>query len=252
MASTEENDASNVFDEVVTEESPPSCWMINEYPIKIDSENDNLTDTSFHSPPQNKRFKGTRNVDTTPAAPETLLSNKKHRLNSPPSCWRERFEQLTPQYLSVKETKETTTLDGIVAMHGENKEHVLVCKSTTDPSLKRWINLQRKHCGQRKRSQRLSKTEIALLNLINFIWKPNECMWEIRLNELMQFREEHGHCLVSRNYKHFPKLGAWVIGLRHRRKNQEKETPTAGNAPVTKKQIAALDELHFEWNADDR
>ena len=80
--------------------------------------------------------------------------------------------------------------------------------------------------------------------------KSRECTWNIRLNELREFRKKHGHCLVpQRTCIHFPRLGKWVINVRHRKNNQEKETPLLRCAFLTTKQIADLDNLNFEWDA---
>jgi hypothetical protein len=38
--------------------------------------------------------------------------------------------------------------------------------------------------------------------------------WNIRYNELLQFKEENGHCLVPQHYPPNPKLGLWVMAQR--------------------------------------
>jgi len=173
--------------------------------------------------------------------------NNFDRDESPSSLWYERLHQLTPQYFDVKSTKEISHFDGIVATHGENKEHVLAYNSTADPSLKRWIVRQR----ERYKKRNLNMLYIDLLNQINFIWNVREYVWNTRLNELKQFHEEHGDCKVPPDYQHFPKLGSWQINLRRTKKKQEKDTPKTKGSRLTKDQMSALDDLNIDLDVDD-
>ncbi len=46
--------------------------------------------------------------------------------------------------------------------------------------------------------------------------------WNQRLQELVRFREGHGHCFVPHAYPCNPKLSQWVRKQRHQRKRKEK------------------------------
>ena len=64
--------------------------------------------------------------------------------------------------------------------------------------------------------------------------------WEERLKMLIQFKNEHGHCMVPQNY---PFLGSWVKWQREKHALSEK----GKNINFTSKQIEALNELGFVW-----
>ena len=86
---------------------------------------------------------------------------------------------------------------------------------------------------------------------MNFMWNPNEHMWNTRLNELREFLKKYGHCIVLRTYNKFPKLGEWVSKVRRCMKNQGKETPLHHHAFLTAKQISDLDDLNFAWDLQE-
>jgi len=64
--------------------------------------------------------------------------------------------------------------------------------------------------------------------------------WEERLEMLIQFKNEHGHCMVPQNH---PFLGSWVKWQREKYALCEK----GKNINFTSKQIDALNELGFVW-----
>mmetsp|Transcript_43084 Transcript_43084/g.104244 ORF Transcript_43084/g.104244 Transcript_43084/m.104244 type:complete len:833 (+) Transcript_43084:318-2816(+) len=70
----------------------------------------------------------------------------------------------------------------------------------------------------------LSTTQIEALNAIGFIWKPvdGHATWNDMYQQLKEYKEEHGHCMVPKRNKKDPrlaKLGVWVGKQRERHKN---------------------------------
>ena len=61
--------------------------------------------------------------------------------------------------------------------------------------------------------------------------------WETRFNELLEFKEETGHCNVPRRYKLNPKLGVWVCSLR--------QQMTRGT--LNKAKVERLNQIGFQW-----
>ncbi|KAL7460742.1 hypothetical protein ACHAXS_001187 [Conticribra weissflogii] len=100
----------------------------------------------------------------------------------------------------------------------------------TDETLGGWVNDQRRMYME-KRSDPLSKSRMEKLDAIGFEWEPT--MWDKRLEELMEFRKEKGHCDVPIDY---PGLGIWVINQRFNLNEMSKE------------RVDALDSLGFIWN----
>ena len=73
-------------------------------------------------------------------------------------------------------------------------------------------------------NESLSTIQIEALNAIGFIWKPvdGHSSWNDMYQQLKEFKEEHGHCMVPKRNKKDPrlaKLGVWVGKQRERYKN---------------------------------
>ena len=83
--------------------------------------------------------------------------------------------------------------------------------------LGRWVHTQRKSCKKNK----LSQDRIDRLNVVGFDWMPprgagsKERPWEIRFNELVQYKAKHGDCNVPRSRG---QLGRWVHNQREKYK----------------------------------
>ncbi|CAJ1935228.1 unnamed protein product [Cylindrotheca closterium] len=61
--------------------------------------------------------------------------------------------------------------------------------------------------------------------------------WESRFKDLVQFKQEHGHCNVPRRYKANPKLGVWVCSVRQQ----------MARGTLNKAKMERLNELDFQW-----
>ena len=62
--------------------------------------------------------------------------------------------------------------------------------------------------------------------------------WNTRFNQLVLFKEEHGHCRVPRKH---PQLGNWVMNQRIAVFNKKKE------GELSSDQIKVLNGIGFEW-----
>mmetsp|Transcript_15331 Transcript_15331/g.37722 ORF Transcript_15331/g.37722 Transcript_15331/m.37722 type:complete len:711 (-) Transcript_15331:379-2511(-) len=119
--------------------------------------------------------------------------------------------------------------------------HFLVSKSD-NPTLYRWIYKQRmRYKGAVLSSSRLLKSEIDLLERIDFPWESDreEVMWQMRYDELVQFVEEHGHLRVPR--KESASLDEWILYQRQRYKGN-------GNTELSEHQIKQLEKIGFRWS----
>ena len=149
------------------------------------------------------------------------------------TTWHQRFNQLHPQcYVKLK--KEASVRDKVVREMGGNE--VLVFRDNADPRLIRWVETQRKR-HKKPNKDAGDQVKINMLNDMHFIWEVDEFIWNVRLNEFNEFRRKHGHCIVPRSCKHFPRLGKWVDNLRGRKKR----------GSLTEKKIEELDDLNFAW-----
>ena len=59
------------------------------------------------------------------------------------------------------------------------------------------------------KSTQLTADRIEKLTEVGFVWKPR-VSWEERFDELVEFKDEFGHCNVSQNYAANPALAKWV------------------------------------------
>jgi len=84
--------------------------------------------------------------------------------------------------------------------------------------LGRWVHCQRREYKKWLKGVNgcITKARIDQLNEIDFVWevgryqfqtKPNDTLWNQRLNELVKYKKKHGDCLVPYNYKQNAKLG---------------------------------------------
>jgi superfamily II DNA or RNA helicase len=109
--------------------------------------------------------------------------------------------------------------------------------STYKPNSKlaNWVINQRQFYSKGK----VSKARISKLERIGFEWNPRDANWYIEYESLKRFRNDHGHCLVSRTYKDSKNLSSWVS--LQRIKNRQ--------GCLSAEQKALLDEIGFEWES---
>ena len=69
--------------------------------------------------------------------------------------------------------------------------------------------------------------------------------WEERFQELLDFRQEHGHCRVPKRYAANKSLANWVSKQRQERRKYFQ----GKKASITPDRIKALEEVGFCWNA---
>ena len=88
---------------------------------------------------------------------------------------------------------------------------------------------------------KLSDERVAQLNEIGFIWEPRKHNTSVKLkeryNELVAYKEQHGHCNVSTRDETFKSLGHWVCNTRTSYKNGK----------LSEECVAKLNELGFVW-----
>lgn len=78
----------------------------------------------------------------------------------------------------------------------------------------------------------------------SFEEKAQGASWVDRLQELAEYRQEHGHTMVPRRYKKNPALGNWVSKQRQQyRRFSAKEIPCS----LTEEKIRALESVGFQW-----
>jgi len=113
-------------------------------------------------------------------------------------------------------------------------------KYKPNPALNLWISTMRKI----RKTGKLAAEREQRLEQVGFVWDPFESEWERRFEELLVFKEAHGHCDVPQKYKSNTTLGTWVGNMRTRHKTgklaaaREQRLETAG---------FVWDPLESEW-----
>merc|ERR1712125_97121 len=69
--------------------------------------------------------------------------------------------------------------------------------------------------------------------------------WIHRFNELKQFYDIHGHCMVPQHYDENPKLGKWV---KAQRRQYKLKVVLKQPSSITNSRISKLNSLGFAWD----
>ena len=114
---------------------------------------------------------------------------------------------------------------------------------------------------------RINEERIALLEEVGFVWSMRDrshnsmtpsvpktrVLWNDRFEELKAYKEEHGDCLVPRNYPPNPPLGVWVANQRtayhcHMGAKQSGNPLPSTGPRINEERIALLEEVGFVWS----
>lgn len=154
------------------------------------------------------------------------------------------------------------------AEHGDCK---VPTKYPPNPQLARWVGNQRLHYRHYLKAKEEGATEdslttgmnderVALLEEIGFAWSARTSSdgdsWNVRFNELVAYRNEHGNCLVPRNYSANQKLANFVSNQRtHYRlylKSQEAGNEDVEYTFMTPERVEKLESIGFSWSLRKR
>mmetsp|Transcript_36663 Transcript_36663/g.53708 ORF Transcript_36663/g.53708 Transcript_36663/m.53708 type:complete len:120 (+) Transcript_36663:93-452(+) len=107
--------------------------------------------------------------------------------------WLDMFEQL-------KKNKE---------IHGHCSVSI---RCSSNKRLANWVSKQRQVYYDMKegRSSIMTAERVDMLNSLGFVWELRENNWHEILDELKEYKERHGDCLVPQTYAPNPALGHWV------------------------------------------
>jgi hypothetical protein len=100
-------------------------------------------------------------------------------------------------------------------------------------ALGRWVAAQR----VAKNKFVLSEGREEKLNRIGFVWNINERDWNLRFQQLMEYKEANGNCNVPQDFRPIPQLGHFVQEQRRANKDQK----------LTKERFEKLNSIGFDW-----
>jgi len=84
-----------------------------------------------------------------------------------------------------------------------------------------------------------------MLERVGFEWNAVPEDWIARYEELKDYMQAHGDCLVPQQYSLNPSLGVWV----NHQRTQYKLFRDGKNSYLTTERIRMLERLNFEWSA---
>ncbi|MBI3880832.1 MAG: Helicase associated domain protein [Verrucomicrobia bacterium] len=108
-----------------------------------------------------------------------------------------------------------------------------------DPSLADWVSKQRVTYNR----WLVSTERIHRLDEIGFEWDPIGTRWEEMLQQLIEFKKQHGHTNVPQRSPKYTELATWV-----RNQRAAKEY----NRPIIVERGKRLDEIGFAWRLVER
>jgi hypothetical protein len=156
-----------------------------------------------------------------------LSAEREEKLNSIGFDWSRRVEVLDweTRFEQLKEYKK---------VHGDC--NVLQTSDSQNIELKRWVVVQR----YRKNKFSLSQQCEAKLNSIGFVWMVrSRADWNVRFQQLLEYKEAVGNCRVPREFRPNPELGRWVAAQRRANRNQT----------LTKERLEKLNSIGFGFDA---
>ena len=133
----------------------------------------------------------------------------------------------------------------------EEHHHCNVSKGDKDhKQLGLWVKSQRKAYALLKKGTQSAMTNeperIEMLEKIGFVWNKNKADWLEMYDKLVEYKEEHHHCNVSKGDKDHKQLGQWVVNQRADYARLKKGTQSAmTNEP---ERIEMLEKIGFVWN----
>lgn len=98
----------------------------------------------------------------------------------------------------------------------------------------------------------LTQSKIDALHGLGFVWDAQDAQWNARLEELQQFKAEHGHTKVPINYEGNFTLGTWVN--LQRKLFKEFHSDSGQNClgyMITQERIDLLNKEGFVWDVHE-
>jgi hypothetical protein len=117
--------------------------------------------------------------------------------------------------------------------------------------LSQWVKRQRHQRRLRKEGKHSNLTEERerMLDDLGFIWDSRAANWEERLNELVEFKAQNGHCKVTTKYTAYRPLAVWLKRQRHAVREYLNGTQDTG---MTEDRVSRLFDMGVSMNIKQR
>ena len=186
--------------------------------------------------PEGKAWRNTQRVQLSDEAIATRLESGLYRKMADGRIRKVCFEYEQLWNLRLEELKEFKRVHGhcnVPTLYPSNKQ------------LGSWVGTQRSQYFKFKdgKAAKITQERIDALNELGLQWALHEDKWNLRLEELKEFKRVHGHCNVPTLYPSNKQLGSWVGTQR----SQYFKFKDGKAAKITQERIDALNELGFQW-----
>ena len=124
--------------------------------------------------------------------------------------------------------------DRLKNYHGQHGKADVPYGWKDDLQLAAWISNQR----ERRKKCLITDEQARRLDELGFTWQHRERgSWEDRYQDLLKFKEKHGHCNVPVTYKETAKLGGFVNSMRTKK----------ASGDLSQQRIELLERVGFQW-----
>ena len=89
----------------------------------------------------------------------------------------------------------------------------------------------------------MSDRRQQMLEDIGFVWDPNTDVWEIRRQELEEYKRKHGDLNVPSRFAENPQLASWVKRQRRMYKEMQEGRPSK----LPRDRLVKLSNMGFLW-----
>ena len=152
-----------------------------------------------------------------------------------------------PRNIATKALKQWDERYQELIKFKEQNGHCNVPKGKKYKLLRAWVLRQRYHCknitiGESPRATANFLIRKALLDEIGFDWNPHDDQWHSKYQQLVQFKQLHGHCKVPKAYQN-SQLATWVINQRSYFRLLKEGQPNS----LTPHRLELLHQIGFDW-----
>ena len=160
------------------------------------------------------------------------------------------FEWTADAKAASKHRNQKRWLELFEKLKKYHKEHgtCRIPSDYEDVKLATWVKTQRKEYRRAIRGEKstLNPERIALLSTLDFETSSvYEDLWDVRIQELRQYKKLHGDTLVPISYAANPSLAQWVSV---QRRNYTKYINGEKVYGLNRQRIDELNDLGFVWN----
>lgn len=169
---------------------------------------------------------------------------QRNKIIVPPECH--------VQPLSKLSEKWNNMLNALLEFKEKHGHCLVPNRYHENPQLGAWVSVQRRQYKDLQRGEPSAMTveRAKLLESIGFKWSskdPRNVPWKTRYEELKEYRQQHGDCLVPFGWEENPQLGVWVSMQREAYK-LKMENKANG---ISDEKIMKLNSIGFVWESQD-